>query len=703
MITKASLISFRNLDLAWSRILTAKNHQHKRMFRHLYFAYEPGRRANLLLLHEKLKGGWKATHPIRVFMPKKSGLLRPLTLLPLDDQIVFQAITNQIAKQMYDRRREVEGRMVFSNCLNPDRDSIFFLQDWRSTYHQFKARLERHLSAGNQWIAHFDLAAFYETISHRALQKIVAPAGGGNELWNQIREWFCVWTSVQGGIQVDHGIPQGPIASDFIAEIFLLPLDEAMRRTGIPYIRYVDDIRVLGRTEAEARRAAMILEMECGRWSLIPQSSKFDVVHATTLNEALGTLPSIAESTGREADEGELDETSAIEILRDAIKGRPPRVEDKSRLRYVLYRAGPSKRVLKTALNLLPRHPEHIDALAAYLQNYSRSRPIKRLVWDMLNSDLLYDHVEAELWMIAARMGTPQELRQLLPRARSQAGRRPFSFSMRRGLLTFFMSCRNAEVYSNTRTIQRLRSQSPYIQSLVLHQLIDRDFRRHGLAAQLIQNPAPSPGMVLAGQLVQRRLSLSTLGVQVDSLAPEVRNVFEGLGLLHGQKKTRFDQIGDLLRNCYGVTYWRGWKGLLGDNYQHALQLLLTADNKFKSDRSGWLSSQNSFNDAVFRAFQAFLHAKNHPGAVVMLDPKNRLHPFGRLLDQNTAFSRAFPTLSACLRAGNDRRNSIPDSHPFEFKSLQRTKRLKVRERDVLKGRFATAYSEIIAFVNANS
>ena len=132
-----------------------KKHQHKRMFRHLYYAYEPGRRANLLLLHEKLKGGWKATHPIRVFMLKKSGLLRTLTLLPLDDQIVFQAITNQIAKQMFDRHREVEVRVVFSNCLNPDRDSIFFLQDWRSTYQQFKGRLERHLSAGNQWIAHF--------------------------------------------------------------------------------------------------------------------------------------------------------------------------------------------------------------------------------------------------------------------------------------------------------------------------------------------------------------------------------------------------------------------------------------------------------------------------------------------------------------------------------------------------------------------
>ncbi len=145
------------------------------MLRHLYSAYEPGRRANLLLLHERLKGGWKVTSPIRIYMPKASGLLRPLTLLSLDDQIVLQAIANLVAKQVFDRRRAVEGRVVFSNCLTEARDSIFFLQDWRLTYHLFKTRLQRHIDAGNQWIAHFDLAAFYETISHRALKSIFHP------------------------------------------------------------------------------------------------------------------------------------------------------------------------------------------------------------------------------------------------------------------------------------------------------------------------------------------------------------------------------------------------------------------------------------------------------------------------------------------------------------------------------------------------
>jgi retron-type reverse transcriptase len=106
-MTIASLISLRNLDLAWSRITTAKNHQHKRMFRHLYYGYEPGRRANIALLHEKLQGGWKATRPIRIYMPKASGLLRPLTLLALEDQIVLQAIANRVAGKLFARRKAV--------------------------------------------------------------------------------------------------------------------------------------------------------------------------------------------------------------------------------------------------------------------------------------------------------------------------------------------------------------------------------------------------------------------------------------------------------------------------------------------------------------------------------------------------------------------------------------------------------------------
>ncbi len=262
---------------------------------------------------------------------------------------------------------------------------------------------------------------------------------------------------------------------DFLAEVFLLPLDEAMVKAGIPYIRYVDDIRVLARTEEQVRKAAIILEMECRRWSLIPQSSKFSVMYAATLADALGTLPSIAESTGRTDDEAELDDDSAVAVFNDAVGGRPLRVKDKSRLRFVLYRAGASRRILATTLKLLPSHPEHIDAFAAYFQNYSRSRPIMTKVQAMLTQGVLYDYVEGELWLLAARLGTPGDLTALLPIARRRVRAGHLSFPIQRALLAFFMTCRNAGLVPATRVLNKLRASTAYVQSLVPH-LADDDF-----------------------------------------------------------------------------------------------------------------------------------------------------------------------------------------------------------------------------------
>jgi len=95
-------------QLAWLRIATGRNLQHKRFFRDLYGAYEAGLDANLALLHEKLIGGWKATPPMRIYLPKASGLLRPITLLAIEDQIVLQAIANRIASHLSERRRKVD-------------------------------------------------------------------------------------------------------------------------------------------------------------------------------------------------------------------------------------------------------------------------------------------------------------------------------------------------------------------------------------------------------------------------------------------------------------------------------------------------------------------------------------------------------------------------------------------------------------------
>lgn len=108
MIELTALISKRNLELAWRRIVTGRNLQHKRFFRHLYGGYELGLKDNINLLHDRLRGNWHATPPCRIYIPKSSGLLRPITLLAIEDQIVLQAIANRGAPCS---RKKAQGRI----------------------------------------------------------------------------------------------------------------------------------------------------------------------------------------------------------------------------------------------------------------------------------------------------------------------------------------------------------------------------------------------------------------------------------------------------------------------------------------------------------------------------------------------------------------------------------------------------------------
>jgi hypothetical protein len=165
--------------------------------------------------------------------------------------------------------------------------------------------------------------------------------------------------------------------------------------------------------------------------------------------------------------------------------------------------------VLKWTLRLMPRHPEHIDAFAAFLQNYAWSARIMRHVTAMLQDGVLYDYVQGELWLIAARMGRPLELFKLLHPAKAQSARKPLPFSMRRGLVAYFVGGRNAGVYDKFRALKRRRAQTPFIQSLLVSYLADDDFEPNGVVVEMIHDPVPATGMVLASHLVQRGLSVA--------------------------------------------------------------------------------------------------------------------------------------------------------------------------------------------------
>ena len=314
-----SLISTQNLKLAWRRINTGTNLQYKRFFRQAYLVYESAADKHIKQLHSDLAAqSWQPSFATRLYIPKPSGLQRPLSLLGIEDQILLQAIANQFSKKLYRNRRYVELETVFSNILSESRNSIFFVERWQTTYQAFQEKCSEVFLNGYKWSAHFDLSAFYDTISHDLLLSIESSNSNNSEAGHMVKEWLQHWSSESSKTITAHGIPQGPIASDFLAEAFFLPIDIRLQKVTFKYIRYVDDIRLFGRTENEIRKAAILLEQQCRERGLIPQSSKFEIRKLKSVEDALGMLPSIPPVDKQDTTEVFMTPTEAHKILKSA-------------------------------------------------------------------------------------------------------------------------------------------------------------------------------------------------------------------------------------------------------------------------------------------------------------------------------------------------------------------------------------------------
>jgi hypothetical protein len=323
------LIGLENLTLAWRRVTTAGNYAYKRYLRPIFYNYELAAESNLNDLHQRLMGGsYTPSSPSRIFVPKASGLQRSITLLTVEDQIVFQALASVFAEKIRARRQKVADKSVFSNQPSPDPRSIFFLRDWRIGYRLYLDRIHAYFDTGYRWVAHFDLAAFYDTISHELLFRTAFPKLKTSAGKDGICGWLQKWSTPRPTWPLQHGIPQGPVASDFLAEVFLLPVDEVMGRKH-NYVRYVDDIRLFGRTELEVQAAVRDLEMLCRDRGLIPQGKKFAITQVASAQEALGALPSIRPSSDPKESGTGLSAKLAERFFAQALGGRPLRIVDR--------------------------------------------------------------------------------------------------------------------------------------------------------------------------------------------------------------------------------------------------------------------------------------------------------------------------------------------------------------------------------------
>jgi retron-type reverse transcriptase len=690
------IFSLRNLNLAWRRITTGSNAQYKGLFRHTYQAYELALERNIGDLHGRLRGGSYVARPVeRMYIPKASGLHRPIGLLHLEDQIILQAFANIAARRLQAKRSSLQLDVVFSNIVSNDPTSLFFFRDWRRTYRAYQRSVTARYAAGMRWVADFDLAAYYDTISHDLLIKTIFPRSMPDDV-AFFQTCLKTWSSRSNASSFDHGLPQGPIASDYLSECFLLPIDLALR-SHRGYVRYVDDIRIFGETELEVRRSLVQLEQRCRERGLIPQVGKFAIKRARAVEEALGALPSISDpqhASGRDT----LSPARARSLLRSAIAGRPARITDKTRVRYVLFRAPADTTLLEEVLRLVVNHPEQTDVFFMYIGRFGYRRPVERLCLSLIRESP-YPYVRGEAWQVLARYrrradsATAAHAESLTQDAIAiaKAAGPGEQFAEKWGACHFLCA---SEAVSGRRLSRYLSYLPPLLQSLLGPLLPPSALATGGVGAKFLTRTTPEPGLSIAASLHELRVPVESLGVELTNLPSQVAHALRELGLLP-PTFTQVDAIAEVLAKRYGLQSNKSWHRLLEPEYDYAAGLLRQAEVAFNTAPAHWLQYQNSFNHCMFMALQRHLASINHPAACTTIGRDGRLVDYGVMLEASGVFSQQFATLGQNLRAVNARRNSLPASHPYDKRTALRSPPFKRTERNRLAAVLRDSYRDL--------
>lgn len=357
-----------NLRRAWAWVRSNPDRAYKSYFRELYSAYATADEALLRHLADRLNRGiYQPTDACKIFLPKPSGILRPLSLLSVEDQIVYQALANVIAESLFPHVSKRYNKQVFGH-LYAGTGGAWFYRRWSDGYRAFNKAAEEAFAKGYEWTASFDLTAFYDSIDHRVLRHFVQKIGCDKELAERLTDYLSVWTATSTRIYHNHGIPQGPLSSGLIAETVLAYFDQNHRaETGVKYFRYVDDIRLFARDDKHLRGMLVSLDRLSKDVGLFPQSSKIDIHRVSDIQEELKSVSTPIESVLAEP---ELDQKELYKRLVELSPGY--KVKYTTRFKYLLGCATPSARLTERLWRIYEKQPYFYDVISRYLARYDK-------------------------------------------------------------------------------------------------------------------------------------------------------------------------------------------------------------------------------------------------------------------------------------------------------------------------------------------
>ena len=191
-------------------------------------------------LKQSIREGRYKPNPVRqVMIPKPDGSgERKLGIPTVIDRVIQLAIAQKL-QPIYEP--------LFA-------DQSYGYRPGRNCQKAMK-KVKEHVDQGYVHVAEIDLSKYFDTINHELLINMLREQIQDVEVINLIKKYLKSGVMVNGVVvETEEGSPQGGPLSPLLANIYLDQYDQEMKRRGVTFVRYADDIVVLAKSKRAAER-----------------------------------------------------------------------------------------------------------------------------------------------------------------------------------------------------------------------------------------------------------------------------------------------------------------------------------------------------------------------------------------------------------------------------------------------------------------
>ncbi len=269
---------------------------------------------NLKSIAIALRNGQYHPNPlIHIDVPKSTLAVRPGSVISIKDRIVLFAITMLIAPKLDKKLPD----SVYSCRLkkNFDKESLFkdweilkfpllkgeiihgyinIIEPWYGQWPKFlKSTIYTYEKEGYKFLTLSDISNYFENINLSILRNILLEYFQKeqkiiNLLYFLLKYW--TWPTTHG-LSIERGIPQGNGVSNFLGNIYLLPLDKEFikfkKKEDIRYFRYMDDVQIFSKEQRVARECIFVMNNILRKLHLNIQGTKTIILKGKEIRDEL--------------------------------------------------------------------------------------------------------------------------------------------------------------------------------------------------------------------------------------------------------------------------------------------------------------------------------------------------------------------------------------------------------------------------------